>query len=101
LEDETGVANLIVWPDLFDRQRKIVMSARLLVVHGIIQRDPDNDVIHVVARKLEDGTNMLRHLSDGLMPSTLSYGDAGGSLRPPAGRHPRDVEVIPKSRDFH
>jgi error-prone DNA polymerase len=112
LEDETGIANLVIWPDVFEAQRKIVMGARLMVVHGIIQRDdqqPDcpqqsgtgHDIIHVVVRKLEDGTHMLRHLSDGLLPSTLNQGDGGGSWRQPAGRHPRDVSVIPKSRDFH
>jgi error-prone DNA polymerase len=99
LEDETGIANLVIWPDVFEAQRKIVMGARLMVVHGVMQRD--EDIIHVVVRKLEDGTHMLRHLSDGLMPSTLNQGDGGGSWRPPVGRHPRDVSVIPKSRDFH
>jgi error-prone DNA polymerase len=101
LEDETGIANLVVWPDVFDKQRKIVMGARLIAVHGIVQRDPDSDVIHVVARRLEDHSHMLRHLSDEAMPSTLSQGDAAGSWRPPVSRHPRDVEIIPKSRDFH
>ena len=62
LEDETGIANLVVWPDVFDKQRKIVMGARLMAVHGIVQRDPDSDVIHVVARRLEDHSHMLRHL---------------------------------------
>ena len=101
LEDETGIANLVVWPDVFDKQRKIVMGARLMAVHGIIQRDEDDGVIHVVARRLEDHSHMLRHLSEELMPSTLNQGDGGGSWRPPAARHPRDVEIIPKSRDFH
>jgi error-prone DNA polymerase len=101
LEDETGIANLVVWPDVFEKQRKIVMGARLMAVHGIVQRDPDSDVIHVVARRLEDHSHMLRHLSDETMPSTLSQGDAAGSWRAPAARHPRDVEIIPKSRDFH
>lgn len=101
LEDETGVANLVVWPDVFDRQRKIVMGARLMAVHGIIQKDADDGVIHVVARKLEDHSHMLRHLSEEGMPSTLSQSDAAGSWRAPAARHPRDVEIIPKSRDFH
>jgi error-prone DNA polymerase len=101
LEDETGIANLVVWPDVFDKQRKIVMGARLMCVHGIIQKDLDDGVIHLVARKLEDHTHMLRHLSDELMPSTLNQGDGGGSWRPPAAAHPRDVDVIPKSRDFH
>jgi error-prone DNA polymerase len=101
LEDETGIANLVVWPDVFEKRRKIVMGARLIAVHGIVQRDPDSDVIHVVARRLEDHSHMLRNLSDETMPSTLSQGDAAGSWRAPASRHPRDVEIIPKSRDFH
>jgi error-prone DNA polymerase len=101
LEDETGIANLVIWPDVFDTQRKIVMSARLMCVHGIIQKDADNGVIHVVARQLEDHSHMLRHLSDELMPSTLNQGDGAGSWRAPAANHPRNVEVIPKSRDFH
>jgi error-prone DNA polymerase len=101
LEDETGVANLVIWPDVFAKQRKIVMGARLMAVHGIVQRDEDDGVIHVVARRLEDHSHMLRHLSDEALPSTLSQGDAAGSWRPPAARHPRDVEIIPKSRDFH
>ena len=80
IEDETGVANLVVWPDVFARQRKIVMGARLMAVHGIVQRDPDSNVIHVVARRLEDHTHMLGHLSEEVMPSTLSQGDGAGSL---------------------
>jgi error-prone DNA polymerase len=99
IEDETGIANLVVWPDVFARQRKIVMGARLMAVHGIVQRD--EDVIHVIARRLEDDTHRLRHLSEDIMAAPLSRGDAPGAMRPPPGRHPRDVEVIPKSRDFH
>jgi error-prone DNA polymerase len=101
IEDETGVANLVIWPDVFDRQRKIVMGARLMAVHGLVQRDADDGVIHVVARQLEDHSHMLRNLSEDAMPSTLSQSDAAGSWRPPASRHPRNAEVIPKSRDFH
>ena len=101
IEDETGVANLVVWPDVFGKQRKIVMGARLMAVHGIVQRDEDSDVIHVVARRLEDHSHMLSHLSDEMMPSTLSQSDAAGSWRAPAARHPRDAQIIPKSRDFH
>ena len=99
IEDETGVANLVVWPDVFARQRKIVMGARLMAVHGAIQSE--EGVIHVVARGLEDDTAMLRMLSEDALRSTLSQGDAPGAMRPPPGRHPRDVEIIPKSRDFH
>ena len=102
IEDEFGVANLVVWPDVFEKQRKIVMGARLMAAHGIVQRDEDGgDVIHVIARRLEDHTHMLRQLSDDIIAAPLSRGDAPGAIRPPPGRHPRDVEVIPKSRDFH
>jgi len=101
IEDETGIANLVIWPDVFGKQRKIVMGARLMAVHGIVQRDEDAEVIHVVARRLEDHSYMLRHLSEDSFNAPLSRGDAPGAMRPPTGRHPRDVEVIPKSRDFH
>ncbi len=102
IEDEFGVANLVVWPDVFEKQRKIVMGARLMAVHGIVQRDEDGgDVIHVVAQRLEDHTHMLRQLSADIIAAPLSRGDAPGAIRPPPARHPRDVEVIPKSRDFH
>jgi error-prone DNA polymerase len=98
LEDETGVANLVVWPDAFYAQRKVVMGARLMTVHGLIQRD--EDVTHLIARSLEDDTTMLRAISEDAMPSTLSAGDGGGSWKPPTPVHPRNVACIPKSRDF-
>jgi error-prone DNA polymerase len=102
IEDETGVANLVIWPDVFTRQRKIVMGARLMAVHGLVQRDPDSDVIHVVARQLEDHTHMLSRLSeDSALPSKLEKPDHAGSWGRPPNRHPRNAEIIPKSRDFH
>jgi error-prone DNA polymerase len=102
IEDETGIANLVVWPAVFEKQRKIVMGARLMVVHGIVQKDPDSNVIHVVARRLEDHTSMLSHLSDdSLLPSRLEKADHAGSWSRPPNRHPRNSEIIPKSRDFH
>jgi error-prone DNA polymerase len=99
LEDETGVANLVVWPDVFNAQRKVVMGSRLMVIHGLVQQD--EAVVHVVAQRLEDDSAMLRAISEEAMPSTLSAGDGAGSWRPPAAAHPRDVQCIPRSRDFH
>lgn len=102
IEDETGVANLVVWPHVFEKQRKIVMGARLMAVHGMIQRDPDSEVIHVVAARLEDHTGLLSRLSDdSILPSALEKRDSPGSWGQPPRRHPRNVEIIPKSRDFH
>jgi error-prone DNA polymerase len=114
LEDETGIANLVVWPDAFERYRKIVMGARLIEVRGRIEYD--EDVLHVIAAQLVDATPMLHALSDDLLTPAVAYGDhagplpSGNSFEPPGpgnrdcgfhGGHPRDARIIPKSRDFH
>jgi error-prone DNA polymerase len=57
LEDETGCVNVIVWRDLGDRQRRELLGARLLAVHGVIERE--GDVVHVVARRLTDHSALL------------------------------------------
>jgi error-prone DNA polymerase len=57
IEDETGVANLIVRPNVFERFRKVARSARLLVAHGKVERD--GQVIHVLVRKLEDASGLF------------------------------------------
>jgi error-prone DNA polymerase len=102
LEDEAGVANLVIWPKLFETWRGIIMSARLLVVHGRVQSD--GRVIHVVAERLENRTDRLDDLAQERVPAITVRGDH--PTHPIAGQvggrqHPRDVRVIPKSRDFH
>lgn len=62
LEDETGIANCIVWPDVFQRYRRIVLTARLLAVTGKLQRE--GLVIHIVAERLIDLTSYLNLLQD-------------------------------------
>ena len=103
LEDEDGVANLVIWPKLFEQYRALIMTARLLVVQGRVQTD--GRVIHVVAERLEDKTARLDTLADGRVPATNVRGDHMNHPLPAqvgGGRkHPRDVRVIPKSRDFH
>jgi error-prone DNA polymerase len=61
LEDETGVANVIVWPKVFERYRPVVLGARLLKVTGKLQSE--QGVIHVVAERLEDFSPLLAKLS--------------------------------------
>jgi error-prone DNA polymerase len=61
LEDETGVANLVVWPKVFERFRRVVMVARLIRVTGRLQRE--GIVTHVIADHLEDMTHRLRALA--------------------------------------
>lgn len=100
IEDEVGVANLVVWPKVMAQFRKVVMQSRLLVVHGYVQRDVD--VIHVVAERLEDRSDALLRLSPEGMVTAMAHADEVNKPMPArSGRHPRNVEIIPKSRDFH
>jgi DNA polymerase III alpha subunit len=46
IEDETGVANLVIWPSLYERQRRIILAAGMIGVQGRIQRE--GDVVHLV-----------------------------------------------------
>ena len=57
LEDETGVVNVVTWPGVFRRYRDTLMTAVLLGVRGEIQRE--NDVIHLVARRMENLSDLL------------------------------------------
>jgi error-prone DNA polymerase len=61
LEDETDVANLIIWPSLFEKQRKAILSAGMMGVRGKVQRE--SDVIHVVAEHILDLSADLRRVS--------------------------------------
>jgi error-prone DNA polymerase len=101
LEDETGVANLVVWPKVMEAYRKTIMRARVIDVRGVVQRS--EDVIHIVANHLTDRSDALEKLSHDQMKLPLAHADeVKKSIRhDPRGRHPRDVRVIPKSRDFH
>ncbi|WP_338244638.1 error-prone DNA polymerase [Aurantiacibacter hainanensis] len=130
LEDETGVINLVVWPDLKEKQRTVVMGSRLMEVRGRVEYD--DEVIHVIAHHMTDATQQLHHLSDDLLKSPVARADhvnsplqgrlnprddlrsgsedpANAAIRPrdmidqlPNTRsHPRNVRIIPRSRDFH
>ena len=68
LEDETGVANVVVWPDCFERYRATLLKARLLKVEGRLQRE--GLVIHIVAEKLVDETWRLAALDRKRDPRT-------------------------------
>ncbi|WP_324075562.1 MAG: error-prone DNA polymerase [Erythrobacter sp.] len=105
LEDETGVVNLVVWPDLKEKLRKVVMGARLMEVRGRVEYD--DEVIHVIAAHLTDATHRLHALSDDLLDAPLARADEVNrpvperGLQSGPGGHPRDARIIPKSRDFH
>ena len=60
IEDETGNANLVVWKDLFEEYRKVIMQARLIMVEGKVQKE--GDVIHVIVSACHDFSGLLRGL---------------------------------------
>jgi error-prone DNA polymerase len=87
LEDETGIINVVVWPRMFERHRRVVMTSQFLLVRGRIERE--GLVIHVVADEVIDLTAKLVVLSEGkaALPKTV--------------REPKEGSWKPKSRDFH
>jgi error-prone DNA polymerase len=62
IEDETAVANVIVWPKVFERLRPVVLGARYVAVTGSVQEE--SGVIHVVAEQLDDLTHFLARLAE-------------------------------------
>lgn len=125
IEDETGVANIIVWPKIFEQYRTVVLGSRFVGVRGPLQSQ--DGVIHVVARQLEDLTPLLAGLSDADAPiDGLAHADevrrdpgdpaarkAKSSrlremvIQAPQRRSTPDVysmatrRVLPKGRNFH
>jgi error-prone DNA polymerase len=107
LEDETGVANLVVMPEVFAKYRKVIMSARLMRVEGRIQRSPEG-IVHLLCHRLADESPRLVALAE---PTLFDMGDPRARadevkrgerpVPPPRHSHPRNVRVLPKSRDFH
>ena len=75
IEDETAVANIIVWPKTFERFRPVIMGARYIAVSGELQKE--SDVIHVVAKRLDDLTSLLARLTEDAPPiEALARADA-------------------------
>ncbi len=113
LEDETGIANIVVWPKVMERFRKEVMGARLILVEGYIQSSPE-EVTHLVAQRLFDRSHDLVGLSNDELARKPAV-PAGPALVEPLHddrrqhpdnpaqkiRHPRNVRILPRSRDFH
>jgi error-prone DNA polymerase len=94
LEDESGQGNLVVWPDLFERQRGVVMASRMMGCAGKVQKE--GEVIHIVARELVDLTPWLKRIGDEDLETTkplMLSGGRGDDANPPRLRV--------KSRDFH
>jgi error-prone DNA polymerase len=73
IEDETGIANLVIWPNLYEKQRRIILSSGMLAVYGCVQRD--GEVVHLIAHRLID-----------LSPELASVGERGAEFSVRLGR---------------
>jgi len=96
LEDETGIANVVVWADRFEANRRTVMSATMLAIRGRVQKE--GIVIHVVADSLIDLTPMLREVGDLDLPRMTMPGDGathGGTIDP-RDRKPDALKLAPQ-----
>jgi error-prone DNA polymerase len=105
IEDETGITNLVIWPKLYERQRRVILSARMMAVHGRIQRE--GEVVHLVAHRLTDLSDTLTSVGDRDAVFPLLHGrddelhQGGPRLDPcslpPKGLTTRDIHI----RDLH
>jgi error-prone DNA polymerase len=101
IEDETGIANLVIWPKLFERQRRIILAASMFAVRGRIQRE--GEVVHLVAHQLTDLSAELASVGsrDAAFPlphgrgDEFHHGSPGLDPRtlPPRGPKPRDIYI--------
>ncbi len=111
IEDETGVVNALLWARDMEKQRRAVMASRLMRIEGEIQRSKEG-VVHLMASRIIDCTERLDHLSESHRADPqLARADEVARPQTPRtssprapGRsagHPRNVRILPKSRDFH
>jgi error-prone DNA polymerase len=115
IEDETGVANAILWPDRFEAQRRIVLSASMIGIKGVVQRE--GEIIHVITARMEDMTPLLHSVGERDFPHRPGPADGAKFSGPdarhtakrpatPAGIADRSVQdpaetIRVKSRNFH
>ncbi len=100
LEDETGITNVVIWARLFERFRREVMGARLMLVEGRVQKSVEG-VTHLMAQRIADRSIDLLSLSDTHRAEVPMPIDELKNPPLPRHRHPRNVRILPKSRDFH
>ncbi len=98
IEDETAVANLVIWPKVFEKQRRIVLGSGMLAVKGRVQRE--GEVVHIIAHELTDLSALLRSVGDRDAPFVVPHdsGDqvthgGGPDPRETLGRKPRDIYI--------
>ncbi len=86
IEDETGIANLVIWPKVFEKQRRLILSAGMIAVKGRVQRE--GEVVHVVAHELTDLSELLHSVGDREQPFSVPHSNYDKSKH---GPDPRDT----------
>jgi error-prone DNA polymerase len=110
LQDEGHVANVVVWPKVFEQYRAEVLGARFCAVEGYVQCE--SGVIHVIAQKLSNFTPLLAKLSASpFIPTITNADEVKRPVEMDTRTHPRNVrhklsvepvaKVMPKGRNFH
>jgi error-prone DNA polymerase len=101
IEDETGIANIVIWPAIIERYRRELVGSALLLVIGKVQRSEEG-VVHVVAERLEDRSVALRTLDRIEFPPPLARADEVTHPQLPRNRPGRGEGEVPtpRSRDF-
>ncbi|HEV2566730.1 MAG TPA: error-prone DNA polymerase [Microvirga sp.] len=99
IEDETDVANLVIWPSLFEQQRRLILSAGMIACRGRVQKE--GQVIHVVAEHMLDLSDLLRSVGDREEPFPLPHG-RGDEAKHGSRPDPQKAPVLePKPRDIY
>ncbi|NTE84749.1 DNA polymerase III subunit alpha [Agrobacterium tumefaciens] len=99
IEDETGPANLVVWPSLFERRRRIVLGSSMIAINGRIQRE--GEVVHLVAQQLFDLSADLAGLADRDQEFKLPAG-RGDEFARGGGPDPREsARSVPQAKDMY
>ncbi|MET1110787.1 MAG: OB-fold nucleic acid binding domain-containing protein [Allosphingosinicella sp.] len=99
IEDETGIANIILWQRKFEAQRRVVMGAAMIAVKGVMQKE--GEVIHIVADRLEDMTPLLHQVGSMDFPHRYAPADGGKGASPDPRKAKAAGVIKVKSRDFH
>lgn len=97
LEDETNVANLVVWTKVFEANRRTVLGASMMGVRGQVQRE--GDVIHVIAQRLDDLSPLLASVGNRADVADVYRVSRADVVKSPVGRDPRDPTTQPLGRN--
>ena len=109
VEDESGVANIVIWSRLYEEQRRLILTARMVAIHGQVQKE--GEVVHVVARRLTDMSDELDSVGErnDAFPVPRNRGDEFRHgepgldhrvLKRTGSRAAQPPTILVKSRDF-